>query len=224
MPDEPPVTTARLPVRSLPAATSAAVESKPKGVWITVVVHRPRTLPPAAKRISRALEWQGRDVLASNELATAPAPYYRPGVKLARATFLDPRVRDLYDGDWDRVAESSVAGLRALVGPEVDDPRFDELVGELSVLSDRFRQLWARHDARPKRSGTARLDHPLLGPLELGYEKLPIPGADRQTLAVYHAEPGSPSARALALLASELLTPGARAPRRDPAGRGTSAP
>jgi hypothetical protein len=77
----------------------------------------------------------------------------------------------------------------------------------LSVRSDRFRRLWARHDARPRRSGTARLDHPQVGPLELNYEKLPIPDADRQTLAVYHAEPGSPSARSLALLAS-LARPG----------------
>jgi hypothetical protein len=36
----------------------------------------------------------------------------------------------------------------------------------------------------------------------LSYEKLPIPDTDRQTLAVYHAEPGSRSAQALALLAT----------------------
>ena len=44
------------------------------------------------------------------------------------------------------------------------------LVGELSIRCDRFRQLWARHDSRPKRSGTVRLEHPVVGPLELsGY-------------------------------------------------------
>jgi hypothetical protein len=105
-------------------------------------------------------------------------------------------------GDWEHVTESTVAGLRALVGPDVDDPRLNELVGELSVRSERFRQLWARHDARPKRSGTTRIDHPQVGPLELSYEKLPIPDTDRQTLVVYHAEPGSPTAQALTLLAT----------------------
>jgi hypothetical protein len=30
-------------------------------------------------------------------------------------------------------------------------------IGELSVRSERFRQLWARHDVRPKRSGTTRI-------------------------------------------------------------------
>ena len=152
------------------------------------------------------VEGRYTDVLAANSLALALAPYFAVGTNLVRATFLDPRVRDMYD-DWERITESAVAGLRSLVGPDVDDPRLNELVGELSVRSDRFRRLWARHDARPRRSGTARLDHPQVGPLELNYEKLPIPDADRQTLAVHHAEPGSPSAQSLALLAS-LARPG----------------
>jgi transcriptional regulator with XRE-family HTH domain len=141
------------------------------------------------------------DVLAANPLAIALAPYHAPGHNLVRAAFFDPRVRDMY-GDWEWVTESTVAGLRALVGPDVDDPRLNELVGELSVRSERFRQLWARHDARPKRSGTSLLDHPQVGPLELSYEKLPIPDTNCQTLVIYHAEPGTPSAQALTLLAA----------------------
>jgi transcriptional regulator with XRE-family HTH domain len=143
------------------------------------------------------------DVLAANSLAEALVPYYRPGENLVRAAFLDPRVGDMY-GDWDAVTESTVAGLRALVGPDVDDPRLAELVGELSVRSERFRQLWARHDVRPKRGGRSQLDHPQLGPLDLGYEKLPIAGTDAQTLVVYHADAGTRTAQALALLASSI--------------------
>jgi transcriptional regulator with XRE-family HTH domain len=153
------------------------------------------------------------DVLAANALATALAPYYAPGENLVRVAFLDDRLRDMYR-DWDRVAETTVAGLRALVGPDVDDPRLNELVGELSVRSEDFRRLWAHHDVRPKRSGVSQIDHPQLGPLELNYEKLPIPDADRQTLAVYHAAPGSRSAQALALLASTVA--GERAPISQP--------
>ena len=96
--------------------------------------------------------------------------------------------------------------MRALAGADIDDPRLNELVGELSVRSERFRRLWARHDARPKRSGAARIDHPEVGPLELSFEKLSIPDTDRQTIAIYHAEPGSRSAQALALLASAAAT------------------
>ncbi|HEY2052328.1 MAG TPA: hypothetical protein VGH14_00150 [Solirubrobacterales bacterium] len=64
-------------------------------------------------------------------------------------------------GDRDRATESSVAALRAPTGPDVDDPRLEELVGELSV-----------------RSGRTRIDHPQVGELDLGYEKLPIADAD----------------------------------------------
>jgi transcriptional regulator with XRE-family HTH domain len=147
------------------------------------------------------VEGRYMDVLAANPLAIALAPYCTVGTNLLLAAFLDSRIRDMYP-DWEQVTERTVAALRALVGPDVDDPRLIELVGELSVRSERFRQLWARHDARPKRSGTTRLDHPQVGPLELSYEKLPIPDAEGQTLAVYHAAPGSPSAQGLALLAS----------------------
>jgi hypothetical protein len=141
------------------------------------------------------------DVLAANPLATAVAPYHAPGHNLVRAAFLDPQVRDMYE-DWEYVTASTVAGLRVLVGRDVDDPCLNELVGELSVRSERFRQLWARHDARPRRSGTIRLDHPQVGPLELSYQKLAIPDTDCQTLVIYHAEPGTPADQALTLLAT----------------------
>jgi hypothetical protein len=51
--------------------------------------------------------------------------------------------------------------------------------------------------------------------LELSCEKLQIPDTDRQTLAVFHAVPGSASAQALALLASianEEPEPGSQPP------------
>lgn len=70
------------------------------------------------------------------------------------------------------------------------------------MRSERFRQLWARHDVRPKRSGRTKIDHPGVGTIDLGYEKLPIADSDRLTLCLYHAEPGSRSAQALALPAS----------------------
>jgi transcriptional regulator with XRE-family HTH domain len=141
------------------------------------------------------------DVLASNAMARALAPFYAVGTNLLRAVFFDHRVRDMYEG-FDKVSTSTVGALRSAVSSDLDDPRLNELVGELSVASERFRRLWARHDAIPRRSGVARIHHPQVGLLELSYEKLPIPWADRQTLAMYHAAPGSPSAQGLALLAS----------------------
>jgi transcriptional regulator with XRE-family HTH domain len=180
--------------------------------------HRPEKVPSGILQLIAS--WtqtpayvHGRymDVLAINPLAATLLPYHKKGENLVRAAFLDPRVRDMYH-DWEHVTEITVASLRALVGPDVNDPRLNELVGELSVRSERFRKLWARHDARLKRSGTIRIDHPEVGPLELSYEKLSIPDTDRQALGIFHAAPGSASAQALTLLATTSI--GEREPVR----------
>jgi transcriptional regulator with XRE-family HTH domain len=168
--------------------------------------------PPAAT-VELMMSWPttpayifGRylDVLAANPLATALAPWFTPGENLVRGAFLDPRRRELRP-DWERSLGGMVAALRANVGRDVDDPRLTELVGELSLRSEQFRQLWARHDARPKSSGTTVMHHPQVGRLQLSYTKLPIPDTDRQTLSIYHAAPASSSERALALLATTTV-------------------
>ncbi len=119
-----------------------------------------------------------------------------------RALFLDPGVRALYDDGWERTAAATVAGMRALVGPDVDDPALAELVGELSVRSEVFRRLWARHDVRARKSGTSIFMHPRIGRFDLRFEKLSLPDTDGQILVIYHAEAGSASAQALARLAA----------------------
>jgi MmyB-like transcription regulator ligand binding domain len=136
-------------------------------------------------------------------VATALSPQFTPGVNLLRAAFLDPAVRTLYRDQWESLTHSAIAGVRALLGPDVDDPPLNELVGELSVRSDHFRTLWARHDIRARTSGgTRRMHHPQVGELELHYENLQIAGTDGQTLIVYHADPDSPTAQALQLLST----------------------
>jgi transcriptional regulator with XRE-family HTH domain len=145
------------------------------------------------------------DVLVANPMATALCPSYREGTNMMREAFLNPAVRAMYRRDWDEIIAGSVAGLRALVGPTVydqsgADPALSELVGDLSVRSEEFRRLWARHDVRTRISGWSYLVHPLVGELDLRHEKLAVTGADGQVLVVFHAEPGSRSSQALALL------------------------
>jgi hypothetical protein len=153
------------------------------------------------------------DVLAANELAVALAPSCRPGTNMVRSFFLDEdAARELYP-DFDKIAGDVVASLRASVGPDLDDPALTDLVGELSLKSERFRKLWARHDVRDKADGEKRFHHPLVGPIALRYESFAVNGADGQLLVVYHAEPGSPSAQALALLSSMVSRPEDRQPR-----------
>lgn len=95
-----------------------------------------------------------------------------------------------------------VASFRASLGTDVDDPRIAQLVGELSLASEPFRRLWARHDVKALAGAPVRMRHPQVGMLELRREKLPIGDSHGQLLVIYHAEPGSDSATSLALLGS----------------------
>ncbi|MEV6866685.1 helix-turn-helix transcriptional regulator [Streptosporangium subroseum] len=138
--------------------------------------------------------------LAANSMAVALSPFFAPGVNALRAAFLEPEMRELYR-DWDEMTAKTVAYLRSIIGGAVDDPRPAELIGELSLRSERFRMLWARQDVHQKTSGSVRMLHPQIGSLDLHYEKLALPGAPGQMLVTYHAEHGSPSHERLQLLA-----------------------
>lgn len=145
------------------------------------------------------------DVLAWNRMAAAVfgdwselPPQER---NWARMVFLRPEYRDLFV-EWDQKATDMVSYLRMDAGCHPDDPRLSALVGELSVKSEEFRRLWATHDVKKKSYGVKHLRHPLVGELTLSFESFPLADDTDQTLITYHAEPGSPSAEALRLLAS----------------------
>jgi transcriptional regulator with XRE-family HTH domain len=141
------------------------------------------------------------DVLAANSLARSLSPNLQVGQNRLRAVFLDPAEKALYP-DWEHATARLVAGFRESVGSDADDPRFVELVGELSLSSERFRRLWARHDVQSREGMPTRIHHPQVGDLTLSREKLAIGGAEGQMLVVYHAQSGTSSAEKMALLAS----------------------
>jgi len=140
------------------------------------------------------------DILTANSLAMALTPAFRPGANAVRALFLEPEFRDLYD-DWEEAASTAVARLRTLVGRDLSDPRFVELARELSACSPDFRRMWARQDIQATGAGPFIYYHPIVGTLELQPEMLSIAGTAGQILYLRHAEPGSPSERALKRLA-----------------------
>jgi len=146
------------------------------------------------------------DVLAANALATALSPRLVPGGNRLRDVFLDPAERALYP-DWDDATGGLVAGFRQSVGTDIDDPRFIELVGELSLASPRFRQVWGRHDVQTREGASVHVDHPQVGELWLNREKLSIGGTAGQMLVIYHPDAGSDNADKLALLGSVMLPP-----------------
>ena len=153
------------------------------------------------------------DVLAANSLATALSPSIRAGENRLRSVFLDPAERDS-NPDWPKAIVGLVASFRASIGTDTDDPRVAQLVGELSLASEQFRKLWARHDVKALAGAAFVLRHPEVGDLSLRREKLPLGESGGQLLVIYHAEAGSASARALSLLAAGTATEAA-APIRE---------
>jgi transcriptional regulator with XRE-family HTH domain len=154
------------------------------------------------------------DVLAANPLATALSPRLTAGANRLRDVFLDPGEQALFP-DWEAAAAGLLAGFREAVGTDTDDPRFIELVGELSLASPLFQQLWARHDVRPRSGAAVRFNHPQVGEITLNREKLLIAGTEGIMLVVYHPDLGTDDADKLTLLGSTTLTPAAPHRGRD---------
>jgi transcriptional regulator with XRE-family HTH domain len=192
------------------------------------VSRRARRRPdkPAASRVT--LQWMleaftdgvafvrdaRQDLVAVNALGRAfYAPMIGDGgrpVNLARFQFLDPASRDFYP-DWERFAGMCVAVMRAEAGRDPHDRAMQDLVGELSTRSEVFRRLWGAHDVRTHGAGTKRFHHPVVGELTLAYQELAITNDPGLVMLVYTAEPGSPSAERLSLLASWAKPPAANA-------------
>ncbi|MCS7475657.1 helix-turn-helix domain-containing protein [Umezawaea endophytica] len=191
---------------------------------------RPRreTVPTGAAKLVALLPLpafiEGRyfDVLAANPLATALSPRLVTGGNRLRDVFLDPAEQALFP-DWERACAGLLAGFREAVGTDTDNPRFIELVGELSLASPLFRRLWARHDVRHRGGATVPFTHPQVGELLLNREKLLISGTDGIMLVVYHPDAGTDAADKLALLGSAALEP-APSPRQTAAEQGRRAP
>lgn len=187
---------------------------------------RPQRMRPALLQLMDAMDGVpayvvGRrsDILGWNRMAAAVFgdwgeldPEQR---NWARICFLHPEARVLFR-DWEQKASDIVSFLRMDAGCYPNDPLLSALVGELSVKSEEFRNLWATHDVREKGHGVKRIHHSLVGDMTLSFETLRLPDDHDQSLVTYHAEPDSASADALRLLASW----GADATRAGSAGAG----
>ncbi|MFF9184310.1 MmyB family transcriptional regulator [Streptomyces misionensis] len=145
------------------------------------------------------------DVLAWNPAAAAlytdfgAIPVQRRNY--VRLVFTDPVIRALHT-EWEHDARDAVAALRMEAASDPDRPELARLVGELAVLDPDFRTWWAEHRVNSATYGTKRYRHRVLGDLTLDCDTWTSPDGSGQRLMVLTAEPGTPSAEALRILAS----------------------
>ncbi|MBT2233640.1 helix-turn-helix transcriptional regulator [Nonomuraea sp. NEAU-A123] len=146
------------------------------------------------------LGWS-QNVLARNPLAGALHSRFAHDDNMLRMIFLDPAGREFFR-DWSETARAAVADLREIALKAPDERGLAELVGELAIKSPQFRRLWAERKSGETFRRTIRLSPPEVNDLRLSRAVFLIAGAPGQRLVTYQAEPGSPSADALALLAT----------------------
>jgi transcriptional regulator with XRE-family HTH domain len=101
--------------------------------------------------------------------------------------------------DFARNGENAVADLRARLAAHPDDTRLRALIEELRMRSERFAELWERHDVELRRSDHKTVLHPVVGRIDLDCEVMFSPDHD-QRLIIHSARAGTPAHQALALL------------------------
>ncbi|WP_280425626.1 helix-turn-helix transcriptional regulator [Nocardia carnea] len=150
------------------------------------------------------LAWNrlGHALLAGHIDSTAPdRAADRPNQ--ARMLFLDPHTRELYV-DWRRKARAVVGQLRLVAGRHPDDAQLAALIGELSMKSREFVELWSDHRVKPCEADGYDLRHPLVGTLTVTQQVLTPARSPEQSLVIVTTSAGSGAADSLELLARSV--------------------
>ncbi|MGW1077885.1 helix-turn-helix domain-containing protein [Streptomyces sp. NPDC002537] len=186
------------PGRGVPRPAAGRAGSAGPGVRQLVAAMAVPALVLDARYDVLAWNPQAHALLAGHLDPDGPGrPEERPNTQ--RLLFLDPHARELYPR-WEEEARRAVSSLRVAAGEYPDDRALAELVGELSMRSPEFAELWARHPVRSCTSGVKEFHHPLVGRMSLSFEMMRLPDTGGQGLLALSAEPGSPSEAALGLL------------------------
>lgn len=144
---------------------------------------------------------RNQDIVLSNPMAIALSGGHLDAGGNVILTVFEPEARHL-SPEWEKLAADCVAALRFHGDPA--DPRMREIVGSLSLRFPEFRELWARHDARPFTSGRSRNQIDGVGLVDLCFQNLTVPGDTGHSLTTFFAEPGTPGVAAIAYLAARV--------------------
>jgi transcriptional regulator with XRE-family HTH domain len=130
------------------------------------------------------------DVLASNpaarELFTDWEALPAGERNLVHWMFMTDRAREVYQ-DWECEARAMLGRFRLAAARYPDDPDFGALIAELRHDSEHVRAWWPRHDVTAVGSGSKKLRHPRLGPIDYSHVVLQIADNPEQTLVTYSA-------------------------------------
>ncbi|MBB6567064.1 helix-turn-helix domain-containing protein [Kribbella sandramycini] len=177
-----------------------------------VAVERtPESVPDSTRRLLAAMDAPaivlGRhlDVLHWNRMAELLLGDFtaipRDRLNLLLLVFDEVQATEWGCPEWERHAQDYIAMMRASIATDPTHPRATELIGELSIRSSAFRALWARHDVGATTSGTRVYFSPEVGEITLDWDTYPLPGNPGPVMLVFTADPGTPDADRLRLLA-----------------------
>jgi transcriptional regulator with XRE-family HTH domain len=162
----------------------------------------PELLDPAVADLVQRLEpfptlVKGRrwDVLAANPAARelfGDWPAGPPGERnLVRWMFTTDQAREVYL-EWEPEARAMLGRFRLSAARHPDDPDIAALIAELQRDSEHVRDWWPRHDVTAiGGSGSKKLRHPRLGPVEYSHAVLQVADQPDQTLVTYALVTGS---------------------------------
>ena len=104
--------------------------------------------------------------------------------------FLSSRAREVYL-EWEPEARAMLGRFRLAAARHPADPGFQDLISGLHRGSAHVRDWWPRHDVAAVGSGSKKLWHPHLGPVEYTHVVLQVADQPDQTLVGYApAQPG----------------------------------
>ncbi|WP_165215253.1 helix-turn-helix transcriptional regulator [Affinirhizobium pseudoryzae] len=125
--------------------------------------------------------WNCAACVVMTDYATLP-PSERNILKLV---FCNPRVRAAQQ-DFDGIARFVVAAFRADAARAGASVEITDLVSDLCAISPDFARLWNDNDVSLYGEGTKRLNHAVLGAIELEYSGFSVDGRPDLGLVVYN--------------------------------------
>lgn len=130
------------------------------------------------------------DVLAANPAARELFADWDLGPagdrNLVRWMFTSSQAREVYI-EWESEARAMLGRFRLAAARSPDDADFAALIEELHRDSEHVREWWPRHDVVALSSGSKKLRHPTLGPLDYSHVVLQVADHPEQTLVTYSA-------------------------------------